>query len=135
MPSPPVQIPASWYWQPGVGSLASATVTGEARNPEELESLLEDACLLRDPRAFASLFEPRALLRAGRAGEARGSAEIASSAAALWTRERSYVADPRLVVQADNLALVIADQGTNVVRRDATGAWRYAISLLSIDQQ
>ena len=33
------------------------------------------------------------------------------------------------------MALVLATQGTNVVRRGADGAWRYAISLLSIDHQ
>lgn len=30
-------------------------------------------------------------------------------------------------------ALVLATQGTSVVRRDADGPWRYAISLLAID--
>ena len=67
-------------------------------------------------------------------GEARGNGEIARSASGLWAHDHTYVADPRRVVQAHDIALVLAAQGTNVVRRGADGAWRYAISLLSIDQ-
>jgi hypothetical protein len=106
-----------------------------ARTPEELEALLEDAFVLRDPGAVAPLFEAGALLVAGGVtGELRGSEEIALSVPALWSRDFTYVADPRRVVQARDLALVLAIQGTSVVRRGADGAWRYAISLLSIDQ-
>jgi hypothetical protein len=106
-----------------------------ARTPEELETLFEDAFVLRDREGLASLFEARAVLVEGSAnGEVRGSAEIARSAADLWSRGFVYVADPRRVVQARDLALVLARQGTSVVRRGADGAWRYAISLLAIDQ-
>jgi Domain of unknown function (DUF4440) len=106
-----------------------------AHTPEELEALLEDAFVLRDPGAIARLFEERALLvAAGVAGEVRGSAEIARSASALWSRDLTYLADPRHVIQAHDLALVLATQGTSVVRRGADGAWRYAISLLTINQ-
>lgn len=110
-------------------------MTQGARTPEELETLFEDAFVIRDPGALAPLFEARAVLVAGGAtGEVRGSEEIARLASALWSRERTYVADPRRVVQARDLALVLATQGTSVVRRGADGAWRYAISLLAIDQ-
>jgi hypothetical protein len=109
-------------------------VTRRARNPEELEALFEDAFVLRDPGAVAPLFEARALLVAGGfGGEARGSEEIASSAAVLWAHDYTYVANPGRVVQAHDVALVLAAQGTNVVRRSADGAWRYAISLLLLD--
>lgn len=97
--------------------------------------MLEDAFVLRDPEALAALFEARALLVGGRAGEARGNGEIALSAPGLWAHDCTYVADPRRVVQASDVALVLGAQGTNVVRRGADGAWRYAISLLSIDNQ
>jgi hypothetical protein len=110
-------------------------VTQAARTPEELAALFEDAFGLRDPGALASLFEARALLvGGGLTGEVRGSEEIALSASALWSRDFVYVADPRRVVQAHDIALVLATQGTSVVRRGADGAWRYAISLLAIDQ-
>jgi hypothetical protein len=110
-------------------------VTEGARTPEELEALFEDAFVLRDPGALAPLFEARALLvTGGVAGEARGSQEISRSTSALWAQGHTYLADPRRVVQAHDLALVLAAQGTSVVRRAADGAWRYAISLLSIDQ-
>ena len=105
-----------------------------ARTPEELEALFEDAFVLRDPGAVAQLFETRALLVAGSAAsEARGNEQIALSATALWEHDYTYLADPRRVVQAHDVALVLAAQGTNVVRRGADGAWRYAISLLTID--
>ena len=107
-----------------------------ARTPEELDALLEDAFVLRDPGALGSLFEARALLVAGGGtGEVRGSEEIAQSASALWSRDFTYVADARRVVQAHDIALVLATRGTSVVRRGADGAWRYAISLLAIDQR
>jgi hypothetical protein len=111
-------------------------VTQGARTPEELDALLEDAFVLRDPGALAPLFETRALLVArGVTGEVRGSEEIALLASALWSRDFIYVADPRRVVQAREIALVLATQGTSVARRGADGAWRYVISLLSIDQR
>ena len=111
-------------------------MTQAARTPEELDALFEDAFVLRDPGALAALFEPRALLVAGGVtGEARGNDEIARSASALWSRDFTYVADPRCVVQAHDIALVLATQATSVVRRGADGAWRYAISLLAIDTE
>jgi hypothetical protein len=110
-------------------------VTQGARTPEELEALFEDAFVLRDPRALAPLFETRALLVAsGVTGEVRGSRQIARSASTLWACDYTYLADPRRVIQAHDVALVLAAQGTNVARRAADGAWRYAISLLSTDQ-
>jgi hypothetical protein len=110
-------------------------MTQGARTPEELDALLEDAFVLRDPGALASLFEARALLVAGGVtGKLRGSEEIALLASTLWSRDFTYVADPRRVVQAHDIALVLAAQGTSVVRRGADGAWRYAISLLAVDQ-
>ena len=111
-------------------------MTQGARTPEELDALFEDAFVLRDPAALAPLFEARALLVAGGVtGEVRGSEEIALLAPALWSRGFTYVADPRRVVQAHDIALVLAAQGTSVVRRGADGAWRYAISLLANDQR
>jgi hypothetical protein len=107
-----------------------------ARTPEELEALFEDAFVLRDAAAVTRLFEARALLVAsGLAGEARGKGEIALSAPSLWAHDSTYVADLRRVVQAHDIALVLAGQSTNVVRRGNDGAWRYAISLVSIDHQ
>jgi hypothetical protein len=105
-----------------------------ARSPEELETLLEDAFVTRDRRTLAGLFEDDAVLLDGRMEEARGKGEIRRCVAALWARDYSYLADPRLVVQARSTALVLADRGVNVAHRGADGAWRYAIALLKIDQ-
>jgi Domain of unknown function (DUF4440) len=106
-----------------------------ARTPEELETLLEDAFVLRDGAALAPLFEPGAVLAAGDGPwETRGRAAIARVAAALWAGGRTYVAAPGRVLQARDTALVVGRWGVHVVRRGGDGAWRYAISLLCLDR-
>ena len=104
----------------------------EARTPEELETLLEDAFVIRDRGALAELFEDGAVLASGDGlREARGGEAIARYATVMWGAERTYLADPRRVLQARDTALVVGERGINVVRRGSDGAWRYAISLLS----
>ena len=114
------------------GPVDGVMVAG-ARTPEELETLLEDALVLRDGEALADLFEEGAVLVAGHGRPARGRGQIARLALATWAGDHTYVADPRRVVQARDLALVVAEQGINVVRRGHDSAWRYAIVLLSVD--
>jgi Domain of unknown function (DUF4440) len=106
-----------------------------ARTPEELETLLEDAFVLHDPQALAQLFQPGAMLVVG-AGlpEARGRRQIAQAAAQQWDAGRLYLADPRRVLQVRDTALVVAGHATNVARRTDNGSWRYAISLLDLEQ-
>jgi ketosteroid isomerase-like protein len=104
-----------------------------ARTPEELETLFEDACVLRDRKALIQLFGDGAVLAAW-GPEVRGAEEIARSAAAMWERGYTYLAEPQRVLQARNTALVVAERGINVVRRETDGSWRYAISLLDIGQ-
>jgi ketosteroid isomerase-like protein len=104
-----------------------------ARTPEELETLFEDAFVTRDRAAITRLFEEGAVLVADEeAEEARGGAEIAQFATAMWNRDLTYLADPNRILQARDTALVVAQSGINVVRR-TDGTWRYAISLLKID--
>ena len=106
-----------------------------ARTPEELETLLEDAFVLHDHQALAQLFHPGAILVAGgRLPEARGRRQIARVAARLWDLDRSYLADPRRVLQARDTALVLGGGAINVVRRDGDGSWRYAISILQLEK-
>ena len=106
-----------------------------ARTPEELETLLEDAFVLRDQRALAQLFQPGAMLVAGGGLlQARGQQQIARIAAELWDLDRSYLADLRRVLQARDTALVLAGHAVNVARRSNDGSWRYAISLLDPGQ-
>ncbi len=105
-----------------------------ARTPEELETLFEDAFVVRDRAAVAALFEEGAVLVTGGApGEARGGEEIARTATAMWSADRTYVAGPQRVLQARDTALVVASHGVNVVRRASDGTWRYAIALLALD--
>jgi hypothetical protein len=104
-----------------------------ARSPEELETLFEDAFLVRDRDAVAALFEDGAVLGAD-PGEARGGAQIARLAAAMWERDFSYLAAPERVVQARDTALVVARRGINVVRRRGDGTWLYAIALLDANE-
>jgi hypothetical protein len=105
-----------------------------ARTPEELETLLEDAFVIRDGETLAELFEHGAVLVAGDGSrEARGGDEIARLAHDMWKRNRTYLADPRRVLQARSTGLIVTRRGINVVRRGSDGAWRYAIALLSRD--
>ena len=105
-----------------------------AQTPEELEALFEDAFVTRDAEALAGMFVEGAVLAAADGpGAARGAEEIGRLATALWAGDRTYVAEPRRVVQARETALVLADRAINVVRRGSDGAWRYAIALLSLD--
>ena len=103
-----------------------------ARTPEELETLLEDAFVIRDGEALIELFENGAVLVGGDLPEARGE-DIARFASALWDGDHTYVADPRRILQARDTALVVGDRGINVARRGRDGIWRYAIALLSLD--
>ena len=103
-----------------------------AQTPEELETLLEDAFVVHDRQALATLFEDGAVLGAGGL-EARGGEAIAGLAGELWERELTYFADPRRVLRARNSALVIAACGINVLHRGDDGTWRYTISLLTFD--
>lgn len=96
--------------------------------------LLEDAFVIRDREALVELFEEGAVLAAGHpANEGRGGEAIGRLAASVWERHLAYVADPRRVLQARDVALVIAERGISVARRRSDGSWRYAISLLSLD--
>lgn len=106
-----------------------------ARTPEELETLFEDAFVLRDHEAVAQLFEAGAVLVAsGGLQEARGREEIARVATEMWGLERMYVADPRWVLQVGDTALVLAGRAINVVRRGDNGSWRYAIAFLDLQE-
>ncbi len=95
--------------------------------------LFEDALLIRDPASLATLVEEAAGLVAGDDQPARGGEEIARLALATWEGDRTYVADPRRVVQARDIALIVVERGVNVARRDRNDAWRYAVLLTSVD--
>jgi ketosteroid isomerase-like protein len=111
-------------------------VTQGARTPEELETLFEDAFVTRDAAALCGMFAEGAVLAIGAApNTARGAKEIGRLATALWTGDRTYVAEPRRVLQARDTALVVADRAINVARRGSDGGWRYAIALLSLDSR
>ena len=102
-----------------------------ASTPEELETLLEDAFVVRDGDALTGLFEEGGLLATQ--DETRSGEAIRGFVAELWRRDVTYVADPRRVVQLRDTALVVSARSISVVRRAADGRWRYAISLLEAD--
>lgn len=104
------------------------------RTPEELETLLEDACIARNVEGVLALFDEDGVLVASGDGRlARGEAQIARAAAAIWCHQPTYVASPERVVQARDIALSLGG-GINVVRRGPDGTWRFAIALLHIDE-
>ena len=106
-----------------------------ARTPEELDTLVEDAFVLRDGAQLRGLFDDGAVLAATRDGpEARGAHAIGCIAAALWSRDCTYVGGAARVLEARGTALVIATSAIHVARRDRDGTWRLVISLLHVGQ-
>jgi hypothetical protein len=105
---------------------------GAAHTPEELETLLEDAFLMRDRGALGALFEKVAVLSRGDGlPAAHGREQIVEKLGDMWEREELYLAGPLQVLQARGTALLAGPRATCVVRRSADGAWRYRIALLS----
>jgi hypothetical protein len=108
----------------------------DAHTPEELETLLEDTLMLRDFHALSELFEDWAVLAVdGGSHEIRGSQNITTFAWEKWQGRQTYLAEPGLVLQARNTALVLTPRGANVVRRGCDGAWRYEILHLQMGQE
>lgn len=94
------------------------------RTPEELESLLEDAIVLRDAPAVAALFERCGVLVAGSRAPATGRGEVVHATADLWSC--GYVAEPHRILRDHGLALVVGARSVTVARRGDDGVWRYA---------
>jgi hypothetical protein len=106
-------------------------MTAGGQTPEELETLLEDALLMRDAAALTQLFEDASVLVPGHGQQQiRGPAQIIRAARLLWQQQRGYLAEPRRVFQARDTALLLGDGVINVARRGPDGSWRYAISVL-----
>lgn len=103
-----------------------------ARTPEELDTILEDAFVLRDRAASHALFEDDAVLVRAGGGEVRGGAAIGRALADLWARDRTYVARSGRVLRARDMALVVSSVAIHVLRRSSDGTWRAAISLLDL---
>jgi len=98
-------------------------MTAGAITPEELETLLEDALMVRDRPALEGLFEPGAVVAAGGLPPTR-------LVVTLLLHDVPYLAHPRRVLQARETALIVAEHGISVARRGSDARWRYAIALL-----
>lgn len=104
-----------------------------AATPEELETLFEDAFMLRDQAALTQVFEPGAVLvPGGGLHQGRGRDEIAGVAEQMWAGQRMHVADLRRVVQVRDTALILSACAVSVARRSHDGRWRYMISVLDV---
>lgn len=106
-------------------------ITG-GQTPEELETLMEDAFVLRDGQALAALFEDRGVLLADACTEMLGREAIALAAEQVWGMVDRYIAGPRRIFQSRDTALLVGNGAINVARRGRDGAWRFAISLLGL---
>lgn len=94
-----------------------------ASSPEELETLLEDAVLLGDEAAGASLFDDGAVLITGPriTGPKQALAELA---------KLGYVATTRTVTVRRDTAVVVGDHAVNVSFRTPHGAWRLVATIV-----
>lgn len=89
--------------------------------PEELGTMLEDACITKDLEVLARLFEAGAVLAIPDAA-VTAPADIGRAGTDL----RAELATPSRVVQAGDLALSVGSC-IGVMRRGTDRAWRYAI--------
>lgn len=94
-----------------------------ASSPEELETLLEDAVILGDEAAVASLFDHGAVLITGPVvtGPKRALAELA---------KLGYVATTRTVTVRRDTAVVVGDHAVNVSLRTPYGPWRLVATIV-----
>jgi ketosteroid isomerase-like protein len=106
-------------------------VSTGAASPEELEAMLEDACLLSDSPFLTSLFDDDAVVLTQARSHVRGRSAIAEMIIHDLRRGGSYVAAPQLVMQSGRLALIISREATSVVRQGPDG-WQYVISCLDL---
>lgn len=113
----------------------------QAQTISELSDLFEDAYAAKDAGALSGLFEDGAVLVGPGGDTLRGGRAIAGLAEQMWKQDLAYVAETVRVVEAGNVGLVVfrwslvtpggevAERGlgSDVVRRQADGTWRYAI--------
>jgi hypothetical protein len=102
-----------------------------AASPEELEGMLEDACLLNDTSFLPNLFDVDGVLLARGTSQVRGRAAITNVITDQLRHGGSYVAAPQLVMQSGPLALIISDAAISVARQNLDG-WHYVISRLDL---
>lgn len=124
-------------------------VRTDAGSPEELESLFEDAFMVRDAEAVVELFDEQAVVTPDVGEEqATGREEIAALVSATWEQDRAYLSEIRRIVVAGDIALVVLDwslsdrdaagaqdpsaRGVDVLRRRDDGTWRYLIALFDV---
>lgn len=114
-------------------ALASPAMQEIAQTPEELDTLFEDAFLMRDPARLRALFTAEGVLAPDRSGhELRGGEAIGRGAERLVASGLVYAPAGRRVLQARGTALLASDAGIQVARRDGDGGWRMAICLLDL---
>jgi hypothetical protein len=99
--------------------------------PEELEAMLEDACLLSDASVLTSLFDDDGVLLNGASSHVRGRSAIAEVIIDHLRHGGNYVAVPELVMQSGRLALIISGEATSVARCSLNG-WHYVITRLDL---
>lgn len=101
-----------------------------ARTPEELDTLLEDAVVMRDAGALAQLFEDAGVLIVRGLPAAHGRTEICRVGPRLWLDGPGHLADPDHVLISDGVALVVHENAIQVMRRGHDRSWLYLIALL-----
>jgi hypothetical protein len=100
-----------------------------AATPEELEALIEDACVVGDSATLAELLDVAAVVMSTDGSIRRGRNAVGGLRAG-GTGSACYCADPRIVLQSADLALVVSPRSLNVVQRGGDRRWRLVISVL-----
>jgi hypothetical protein len=95
-----------------------------AGSPEELEVLLEDALILQDDAAIASLYDERGVV-------IHGSGCVPRHDALRLLSPLQFLALPRSVTVVRDVAVVVGDHTVNVSCRGHDGGWRYVVTLVT----
>jgi hypothetical protein len=97
-----------------------------AISPEDLETALEDAFVMRDTATLRALFVDGAVVAVG-SQTARGPEKIIRLISSVWESGRRHVTGTTRILQVGDLALVEASDATAVLQRGRDHHWRYAI--------
>jgi hypothetical protein len=117
--------------QPNQATALLSVVSAGAASPDELEIMLEDACLLNDASILTSLFDVDAVLLTRGTSQVREGSATADLIIDQLRRRGSYVPASQLAMQAGRLALIISGATPSVARRSPDG-WQYMITRLDM---
>ena len=95
--------------------------------------LMEDAFLLADSTSISALYEKQAVALFDKSlFRLRGCNDIGEGLVALGRGRGRYLAEPRIMLQCGDVALLVGPGIINLARRGRKNGWQFAISLIDL---